>query len=143
IGGQVARLCCAPALTVGLMLLVAAPAAATPDLFVIRSPAEVPASTDFSIQVRVVNTTMEPIGHCRIDNYNVHSESACIVLGYRFWRTPKRETLASVDTVALLREGQRLGPGESIERKVTLQSPRGGPRGSDEAVLNLYLIQGP
>jgi hypothetical protein len=116
--------------------------AAGQDLSVVRYPAPMPPASPVPLRVRVENTGSEPLIRCRVVHGSIVSDGACVVLGYRFWRAPKRLNIRSVDTVALLAPGEVLAPGASVERTVQLRSPRWPPRHGGEVVVHIFLARG-
>ena len=116
--------------------------AAGSELTVLSHSSQAPASSAFFVRVQVVNTGTEPLGRCHVVNERIAPEGPCVLLGYRFWRAPKRLTIPSIDRAEFLRPGETLAPGSHVDRTVRLQTPRGGPRGEEQPLLHLYLIRG-
>jgi hypothetical protein len=93
-------------------------------LSVVTVPKEVTAFSTFYLRVRLTNTGPLPVRGCVLEVGRIISEDPCVMLGYRFWRAPRRLDVASVDTVQVLSRREILAPGESIERNVRVVSAR-------------------
>jgi hypothetical protein len=102
---------------------------------------EAPAAAAFFVRVRVANTGREPLRQCQVVDGKIVSDGPCLVLGYRFWRAPKKMALPSIDLVNLLTTGEVLASGASLERTVRLQTPRRPPRDGQQHVLHVYLVR--
>ena len=124
-----------------LLMLPAPPQAAEPqglELTILNAPTEVPAFSSFYVRVRLVNTGAGPFRGCLIELGKMISKEPCVFLGYRFWKTPTRFKVDSVDPLQILQHSDILDPGESLERSVRLVSPRQSRTGT----LHLYAIGG-
>ena len=128
-------------LLIGFILIASTPrteSAESPrvELTVLQYPAEVPAFSSFYVRVKLVNAGSTPLRGCVVEMSRIASEDPCLTLGYRFWQTPRRLDVSSVDTVQVLSRRDALSPGQSVERTVRLVSPRRSGTGE----VHLYAI---
>jgi hypothetical protein len=112
-------------------------------LTILSYPAEAPAASAFFVRVRIVNTGRESLPECQVVDGRIVSDGHCLVLGYRFWRAPKRMAIPSIEPANLLATREVLAPGASVERTVRFQTPRRPPRNVEQHVLHVYLVRGP
>ena len=110
---------------------------------ILMYPAKAPPAAAVFVRVRIVNTGSDSFRECRRVDGQIVPDGHCLILGYRFWRTPARMALQSIDAVKVLATGEILAPGASVERTVRLQTPRSRSRNVKDHVLHMYLVRGP